>query len=374
MAIRTLFTSLLLLTTACGWGDPETPRQFSELQKNFQYVAGGGGFDADDNLVLVGQSTGSSDSPGETIRWNRNRSEFERFGGPLPVSDGLFLRDGAGRLHLVSGSRVFTFGPGESAWRELSMPPGFGQPATERLYSLQQAAVDRAGNFYGQFKTLGPTPPEGGPTPEGIAILKRAPGASGFTPLFEAPSDRQGRVTVNGQLVYLRYMAVRGDGTVFLSADEALFALPPGGGAFVNAFDCRTVVGKYCTNPSPVFTNPRSDEALIPGYRIPRGTAFPVVPQELEALAPTAGFRVGADGTLWSYVTEKDGRTVDYPPYILDVTSVRRLSGTKWELVVTFDTPSFSWLHSDHDAFYSYGRQLAAGGIWTSWGVYSLKR
>lgn len=375
---RTLLSSsLLALATvssfACG-GDPNEVRQFSQLRTGFQYIAFSGGFDADDNLVLVGQELWEPNKPFETIRWNRKKKDFERFGGPVPGSGGQLLRDGSGRLYLATVLGLHTLESSGATWSALNLPPGRDQnSAVQRVYSLTEMEVDRAGNLYGVFEYFGPTPPGTGPLETGYALLKRATGTSDWVPLFEARRDSKGLIQVGDKRTYPRETSVRGDGTVFLSTDDGLFVMPTGTSTFVPAFDCASVVGKYCTPALPVFTNPRSDEAFLAGYRLPKGNSFPMVPQEVEVLGPTAKYRVAADGSIWSYVDVKGARTVDYPPYVLDVTTVRKLDGSKWNVELTFDTPSFTLVHSDHDAFYSFGNQLIAGGNYTSWGVYGLE-
>jgi hypothetical protein len=211
------------------------------------------------------------------------------------------------------------------------------------------------------------------PSTSGFAVFRRAPGETSLTPVVQLPLDSKGYVLYGTERLSGPSIHARGDGTLFVAFFETLFALPPGGTELVKVFDCGAVVGKYCTTGGPVFTNPRSDESFIAGYRLPKGTAFPVVPEALGALGPRTEYRLGADGTGWAYDTEEDALMVDYPPYLLDVTTVRRLKGTTWEPEVAIVTPSFTWVHSDHDAFYSFGRQLISGGIWTSWGVYSIE-
>lgn len=374
---RSLLSAVLALAAmsslACG-GDPEEVRQFSELQKGFQYVAFSGGFDADDNLVLAGQQQWEPNKPFETIRWNRKKKDFERFGGPVPGLGGTLLRDGSGRLYLATAQWLVTLESSGSTWSAMNLPPGQDQnSAVQRVYALKEMEVDRAGNLYGIFEYFGPTPPGTGPLETGYALLKRATGTSDWVPLFEAARDSKGLIQVGDKRTYPRETSVRGDGTVFLSTDDGLFVMPAGTSAFVLAFDCATVVGKYCAPALPVYTHPRSDEAFLPGYRLPKGNSFPTVPQEVEVLGTTTQYRVGADGSIWSYVDVKGARTVDYPPYVLDVTTVRKLDGNTWKVELTFDTPSFTLVHSDHDAFYSFGSQLIAGGNYTSWGVYQLE-
>lgn len=377
-----LLTSLLLLTTACGGSgysyDPENPVSLTPIMKEgFEYITGGHGFDGDDNLVLLGRMPGTpSDAPGETLRWNRERKEFERFGGPLPVTDGFMVRDGKGRLYLRSGFKLFTWAKGDAAWAEVALPPGFEDSGSQRRYVLEEVVGDRAGTLFARFTYHDSGGQTGTGASKGLALFRRAPGEAQLAPFLELPQDSQGFVPHDGQRLTGFAIHARGDGTLLVESVQALFAVPPGGRDLVRVFDCGAVVGKHCTGGGPVFTHPLSDDAYLPGYRIPRGTAFPVVPQAIDTV-PMVGrstrFRVDADGTFWSYFTEEGAMTVDYPPYLLDVTTVRKLEGTTWEPVVALQTPGFSWTHSDHGAFYSFGRQLISGGIWTSWGVYALE-
>jgi hypothetical protein len=83
-------------------------------------------------------------------------------------------------------------------------------------------------------------------------------------------------------------------------------------------------------------------------------------------------FQLDRQGRLWGALDSEDALTVDYPPYLLDVTTLRRLDGTSWKEIVRFQTPSFEWVLSEHNTLYSFGRQLVSGGFWKGWGVYHL--
>ena len=85
-----------------------------------------------------------------------------------------------------------------------------------------------------------------------------------------------------------------------------------------------------------------------------------------------ARFEIDSQGRLWGSISRSDALTVDYPPYLLDVTTLSRLEGDAWKEITRFQTPSFTWAMSEHNTLYSFGRQMISGGLYTGWGIYSL--
>ncbi len=344
----------LLALAGCTDEDPATVRQFAPIDGMPMYTAGGHGYDLDDNLVLIGQS--------ETVRLNRDTERLEPFGGPVLADYGTVFDDFHGSLYLHSGTRLFTIRPDADTWTDVELPTA---PAT--TYYLQDVGVDRAGTISARFEYLG-----GAAGDSGVAVFRRELDAPSWTHVFQLEADAQGRSTVPGVgSVTIFGLVVRGDGTVFVTTREALLAVAPGATALVRVFDC-TGAAAYCGN-TEVFTNAASDDAYLVGWKLPRSTSFPVVP---EALPPYGNIyakpRVDAKGRLWISQNVEEARVVDYPPYILDVTTLVRLDGGAWKVIKTFDTPGFTWVQAEHDVLYAFGRQLISGGIWTPWGVYSL--
>ena len=84
-----------------------------------------------------------------------------------------------------------------------------------------------------------------------------------------------------------------------------------------------------------------------------------------------ARYSVDSDGALYSAYNVEGALTVEYPPYVLDVTTLSKLSGSSFDEVLQFQTPGFSWILSEHDTLYSYGIQYVGGTV-QGWGVYSL--
>lgn len=352
-----LFLSCLLAITACTDEDPTAVRQFAPIDGMAQYTAGGHGFDLDDNLVLIG--------PSETVRLNRDTERLEPFGGPVTADYGTVFHDFHGSLYLHAGFDLHMLRAGADAWTKVELPT-----APPIAYVLRDVGVDRAGTISARFEYIGSNPGDAG-----VAVFRRELDAPSWTQVLQIAADAQdvsnvpgiGPVTITG-------MTVRGDGTVFITSAQTLLAIAPGTMELQRVFDCTAVVDRYCTGGGPIYTNAAADDAYFgAGWKLPRATSFPVVPEELPPYGNIyAKPRVDAKGRLWIAQNVEDARTVDYPPYVLDVTTLVRLDGGAWKVIKTFDTPSFTWVQAEHDVLYAFGRQLIAGGIWTPWGVYSL--
>ncbi len=345
-----------LALVACTDDDPTAVRQFAPIDGRPEYTAGGYGFDSDDNLVLIGLR--------ETVRLNRTRQRLEPFGGPVDTDYGSVFPDLHGNLYLHAGFDLFTLRGSAGAWTRVGLPT---LPPT--TYTLRDVGVDRAGTLTARFETSGANPGEGG-----VAVFRRALDATSWTQVIQLPTSAQGLSTVPGiGPVTITGLAVRGDGTVFITSQETLLAIAPGATELERVFDCTAVVGRYCSGGGPLYTNAAADDAYLGWWKLPRSTSFPVVPTEVPPYGNVyARSRVDAQGQLWVSQNEKDARSVDYPPYVLDVTTLVRLDGGAWKVIKTFDTPSFTWTQAEHDVLYAFGRQLIAGGIATPWGVYSL--
>lgn len=355
--------AVLLLLAGCPSSDDSNPPSFSPLDKsqpNFLYAAGGAGFDADDNLVLVGQN--------ETIRWKRSAKTFERFGGPLQIASGAVQRDAAGDLFIAEAEELFVLRAGTDAWTKIPVPPDEPSPiaGNTREWRSREYVFGKDGTIYATMEYID------GAGVSGIAIRKRGLDDTAWTTLVAYPQMSNGYFTGSPRGTFaLLAIKVRADGTIFVETDKTPLVLAPGATELVELFDCSTVVGKYCDTAN-VFTNALSDKTYVAGYALPSGTTFPVVPTAFTGLtnAPTS-FSVAKDGTLYASYVEEDAVSVDYPPYVLDVTTMSKLSGSSLQEVAQFVTPSFSWIRSDHDTLYSYGIQYVGGTV-QGWGVYSL--
>ncbi len=362
---------MALALAACGPDDADSLRSFTPVAGRFEYTAGGYGFDAMDNLLLVG--------PMESVRWNARAQAAERFGGPLDANSGRILRDGAGNLILHGGANALAMLSLESGstWTNVELPDRYNVDAADpRVYSTFIATnveIDRAGTVFALGDSI--QAHADGTSTAARVLLRRSRGnpTPEIVGEYAASAGQMTSIPGVGNVV-ITGMSVRGDGTVFLTG-TTLVAIPAGTTVAHRVFDCSVVVGRYC-GATGVLTNPRSDIAYVDGpWRLPEGTSFPIVPEAVDPgpapqLRPQ--FRVDEDGTLWAAQNVPEEVTVDYPPYLLDVTHLRRLDGTSWSDVSRFVTPSFTWVQNDHGRLYSFGRQLAAGGIWVPWGVYEL--
>jgi hypothetical protein len=331
-------------------------RQFAPIAGMAQYTAGGHGFDAADDLVLIG--------PQETVRLDRDSQRLEPFGGAVAADFGAVFHDLHGNLYLHAGTALFTLRGTAGTWTPVELPT-----APPLAYVLRDVGVDRSGTISARFEYTGSNPGE-----SGIAVCRRGLAAPSWTQVFQVAKDARGTSMVPGVgPATITGMAVRGDGTVFITSVEALLAIAPGTTELVRVFDCTAVVDRYCTGGGPLYTHAASDDAYLGGWKLPRSTSFPVVPDEVPPYGDVyAQRRVDAKGRLWIAQNVEGARVVDYPPYLLDVTTLVRLDAGAWKTIKTFDTPGFTWTQAEHDVLYAFGRQLIAGGIWTPWGVYSL--
>ncbi|MGV3526609.1 MAG: hypothetical protein ACO1RX_20495 [Candidatus Sericytochromatia bacterium] len=364
--------------TACG---PEglgsgTPAgqapAFQRLDPSLDYPAGGHGFDADDNLLLIGKE--------ETIRWLRSEKRFARYGGPLPnVENGTIQRDGAGNLYLsANGTLFFTLPKGGTAWEPLTLSLPEFAPESGRSYRNGPVGLHIGQD--GRQVVLAEYLDNQG---SGYVIYERSAGEAAFRQRFEFAKD-SAPLKFIGDIQ--RAIQLRADGTLYLHAGNTHFVLPPGAVEPTPLLDCSTLVGSYCNGEYALVSHPASNTAYVVNagfgplkvFRLPAATAYPVTPQEVQAFPGAmtevgqSRFQLDSQGRLWGALDVADALTVDYPPYLLDVTTLRRLEGDKWKDITRFQTPGFEWVISEHNTLYSFGRQLVSGGFWKGWGVYSL--
>jgi hypothetical protein len=343
-----------------------------KLDPTLDYPAGGYGFDADDNLLLIGQA--------ETLRWLRSEKRFVRYGGPLPqVDSGTIQRDGNGNLYLsANGSLFFTLPQGKDTWEPLTLtlpefPPESGRSYRNGplgLYIGQDGRQVVLAEYLGRQR-------------DGYVIYERAAGETAFRQRYIFEKDSEPLKFIGD---IQRSVQLRRDGTLHLRTGNGHFVFAPGAAEPSRLLDCRTVVGSYCNGEYAVITHPASNAAYLVNeafgplkvFRLPTEASYPVTPQEVQTFpgamtqARQSRFQLDPQGRLWGSLDAENALTVDYPPYQLDVTTLRRLEGDNWKDIARFQTPSFEWVLSDHNTLYSFGRQLVSGGIWKGWGVYGL--
>lgn len=370
-----------LAMTACGpdgllGGQAATGagvRNLAPLDPTFQYAAAGHGFDADRRLLLIGNE--------ETIRWNPDKKAFERFGGKLPgiVGDRI-QRDDTGTLYLMDGATAYSLVKGATQWTPVSLElPPFAADSG-RLYrnGAKGLRVDRRGVQYVAAEYMGDA---GGPS--GYVVYRRAEATAPFTKLVEFEKNAAPYKFITD----LRNdMQVRADGTLFLKTGGGYFTVAPGATELKPLLDCENTLGGICSGLE-LFTHPESDVAYLANsafgpmvaYRIPAIGTFPITPEKLTPYpgaierARDSQFQVDAKGGLWGFLTVPKALSVNYPPYELDVTTLRKLEGTTWEPRVSFATPSYTFVLGDDETIYSYGRQLASGGSWLGVAIYALR-
>ncbi len=373
-----LILGSMVLVTACGpelTGGLNSAGKVPSVQRldaTLDFPAGGHGFDADDNLLLIGKE--------ETIRWLRSEKRFARYGGPLPkVDSGTIQRDGAGNLYLsANGSLFFTLPKGETTWAPLTLKLPEFTPESGRTYRNGPLGL-YVGQDGRQVVLAEYMDPQSG----GYVLYERAGGDTAFRQRYIFAKDSE-PLKLIGDIQ--RAIQLRPDGTIYLKAGNAHFVFAPDATEPTPLVDCRTLVGSYCNGEYEVVSHPATDTAYLVNtafgpikvFRLPAQSTYPVTPQEVQTFpgamtqARQSRFQLDRQGRLWGALDSEDALTVDYPPYLLDVTTLRRLDGASWKEIVRFQTPSFEWVLSEHNTLYSFGRQLVSGGFWKGWGVYHL--
>jgi hypothetical protein len=370
----------LLTATACGpeelLGSSSSKKgpvsSFQRLDPTLDYAAGGHGFDAEDNLLLIGQA--------ETLRWLRKEKRFERYGGPLPnVDGGTLQRDGDGNLYLsANGSHFFVLRTGETAWTPLDITLPKPEPEKGRILRTGTLGlyIAQDGRQWVLSEYLENQD-------SGYVLYERAVGESTFRQRFEFAKNSEPLKFISD---IQRAIQPRSDGTLYLQAGNAHFVLPPGATAPQPLLDCSTLVGSYCNGEYAVVSHPALQTAYLVNtgfgplqvFRLPDKETYPIIPQQVQSFpgsmtqARQSRFQLDSQGRLWGSLNQKDALTVDYPPYLLDVTTLRRLEGDSWKEITQFQTPGFEWVLSEHNTLYSFGRQLVSGGFWKGWGVYGF--
>lgn len=375
-----LLLSLLILT-ACdlkdtalfGGGKPEQQiAAFKRLDPTLEYATGGYGFDTEDNLVLIGKE--------ETTRWLRTEKRFERFGGALPTVDsGRIQPDHKGTLYLSTNSGTFfTLAKDSQNWVPFKPElPAFSPESGRRLSNSPISLyLGKAGRQVVVAQYLDETG-------DGYVLYERA---DDLSPFRERYAFSKGAEPIQFIRDLQRDLHLLSDGSILIQGNGGYYALTANASEPSRLLDCTTLVGSYCAPEFTVISRPESPNAYLVNagfgplrvFRMPASSTYPVIPEEVQTMPGAitkvnqARFEIDSQGRLWGSISESDALTVDYPPYLLDVTTLRRLEGDTWKDVKSFQTPSFTWAMSEHKTLYSFGRQMISGGFYTGWGIYSL--